>query len=88
MTKITKTIKTTEIHLDEYNRLKFEFDKMIRKYQNDSKTPFVMDYDTWDKLFAELYEQENHTMKYLSKNDLMSINETWKIEYEEKDMLL
>ena len=88
MTNIQETIKNSEIQFYEYNRLKFQFDQMVRDYQRDTSTTYVMDYDIWDKLFNALYEQENHIMRYLSKQELMIINETWKEEYEQKDMLL
>lgn len=87
-TDIKETIKNSQIQFYEYSRLEFQFHQMVRDYQRDTSTSYVMDYDTWDKLFNALYEQENHIMRYLSKQELMIINETWKIEYEEKDMLL
>ena len=50
----------------------------------DTRTGFI-NHDQWDDLFNALYQEENEIMQYLTKQELILINQEWQEEYEQKE---
>ena len=87
MKTIKEIIENSQISEQEYETIKKRFARIVHDFMRDTRTGYI-NHDQWDDLFNALYQEENEIMQYLTKQELMFINQEWQEEYEQKDIRL